>query len=165
MISHKFSFIKFFVLVSLTYVLLHIPIFFLYPNHNKAVRKNIDDEFFHNLSNNLSGDCLRITKKFVMECPFPTREIHLNGEHTIVEIKINNKCYAYDPSFKIFFNDKNVAELSYDVRRNYISEELNDYPYTDSFKKINYYHNTYFILLNKISPIYCEIIINFYNLI
>lgn len=141
---------------------IHLPLFFLYPNYNEPLRKNIEEEFFHDLASDLTGDCERISKNFQRECPFPTREVHLNSEHTIVEIKINKKWYAYDPSFKKFFNNKNVVQIAYDVNRNYIGSSLKGYPYAKSFKHFDYYHNLYFVILNKINPAYHKLLLNYY---
>ena len=144
------------------YFLVHLPLFYLYPNYGQPLNKNISLEYFYSMTDSLQGDCLRIARNFSRECPFPTREIHLNSEHTIVEILINNKWYAYDPSFKKFFNNKNVVQLSYDVRRGHIADYMKNYAYTESFKKVRYYHHIYFVLLSKLSPFYDLIILKFY---
>jgi hypothetical protein len=144
------------------YFILHLPLFFLYPNYKMPLRKNIDDAFFHTLAASLSGDCERVAKNFIRECPFPAREVHLNSEHTIVEIKINKKWYAYDPYYQRFFNNKNVVQIAYDVNRNYIGTSLDDYPYAHSFKNFDYYHNLYFVVLNKLSPRYHKVVLSYY---
>jgi hypothetical protein len=151
--------------VLILYFLGHLPLFFLYPNYDQPLRKNIDLDYFYAINDTLQGDCLRVARNFAKECPFPTREVHLNSEHTIVEILINEKWYAYDPSFSKFFNNKNAVQLSYDVRRGYIAEYMKDYPYTESFKKIRYYHHFYFVVLGKLSPFYDIIILNYYPII
>lgn len=146
------------------YALLHLPMFFLYPNYNTAVRMNITENYFHELADTLQGDCYRISNSFSRECPFPTREVHLSSEHTLVEIRINDKWYAYDPLFKRFFDKQNVAQISFDVNRNYKAPYLEGYKYKESFRKIYYYHNWYFILLKKINPWYNRILISIYDL-
>lgn len=159
-ISSKIRVIGTVVLVS--YFLGHLPLFFLCPNYDQDLNKNIDLEYFYSMTDTLQGDCLRISRNFAQECPFPRREIHLNSEHTIVEILINDKWYAYDPSFKNFFNDKNAVQLSYDLRRGHVADYLKDYAYADSFKKIRYYNHFYYVILDKISPFYDLIILNLY---
>jgi hypothetical protein len=153
------------VLSGLSYILLISPIFFLYPNFNIAVKKNIEREYFLKLSEPLTGDCLRISQNFAKECPFPTREVHLNSEHTIVEILINEKWYAYDPLYKKFFNDYNVVKVSFDVSRGYIPPYLKDYPYAHSFKNIKYFHNYYFVFLKHICPFYDEILRLYHSIV
>ena len=146
------------------YLLLLSPIFFMYPNHKERIKRNIDRSYFDSLSDTLLGDCYRITENFELECPFPTREVHLSGEHTIVEIKINNKWYAYDPLYKKFFNFNDVMKISFDVNRGYIAPYMQDYKYTYAFKEVRYYHNLYFILLKFICPFYDDLMRYYYSL-
>jgi hypothetical protein len=145
------------------YGLLISPIFFLYPNHNRPLDKNIEKKFFHEISDELKGDCYRICQNFSRECPFPNREIHLNSEHTIVEIFINEKWYAYDPLFKKFFNDNNVIQISFDVNRGYMPTYLENYEYASSFKEVKYYHSHYFVFLKYICPFYDELMRRYYS--
>ena len=151
-------------MICLLYAVLHFPLFFLYPNYNSPVKMNISEGFFHELSDSLNGDCYRISKNFERECPFPTREVHLNSEHTIVEIKINKKWYAYDPLFKTFFDNQNVTQISYDMSRSHTPNYLRNYMYKESFKNVYFYHHWYFILLKKISPWHNKLIRIYYDL-
>jgi hypothetical protein len=144
------------------YLLLISPVFFLYSNFNTPIKKNIEKEYFIAMSDTLRGDCYRISQNFARECPFPTREVHLNSEHTIVEILINEKWYAYDPLYKKFFNDNNVIKISFDVNRGYMPSYLKDYPYAHSFSDVKYYHSYYFLFLKYICPFYDEIARIFY---
>lgn len=157
---------KIFTILSLVftfYILLHIPLSFLYPNHNEPIRKNIEPEYFMELTYDLEGDCYRVSRSFIRECPFNVREVHLSSAHTIVEIQINGKWHAYDPLFKIFFNHQNAAQLSFDVRRGYIPEEMEDYPYIEEFKEIYYYHHWYFVMLKYLNPYYNRIVLKMYS--
>ena len=126
-------------------ILVHVPLFFLYPNYNIAIEKNISDDYFHELAIDLKGDCYRISNNFEKHCPFPTREIHLSSSHTIVEININNKWYAYDPMFQLFFDGQNAMQISFDINRGYIPDYLQNYKHTMAFKKVHFYHHWYFI--------------------
>lgn len=150
-------------LASLVYALLISPIFFLYPHFNDSIKKNIEKEFFNEISDNIKGDCYRICQSFDRECPFPTREVHLNSEHTIVEILINGKWYAYDPLYKKSFRDKNVIQISFDVKRGYMPTYLKGYAYANSFKEVKYYHSHYFVFLKYICPFYDELVRQYYS--
>jgi hypothetical protein len=157
-----------FIAIAITfglYSLLLLPVFFMYPNFNNPVKKNIPLEYFTDLSENLKGDCLRISQNFARECPFPTREVHLNSEHTIVEININDKWYAYDPLYKKFFNESNAIKISYDVNRGYTPSFLKDYEYAHAFKNVKYYHSYYFIFLKYICPFYDQIMRLYYSVV
>jgi hypothetical protein len=149
---------------AIIYILLLSPIFFMYPNQKERVKRNIDRDYFDTLSDTLTGDCYRISQNFALECPFPTRAVHLSGDHTIVEIKINNKWYAYDPLYQKFFNFNDAIKISFDVNRGYIAPYLENYHYTYAFKDVKYYHNYYFIFLKFICPFYDDIMRVYYNL-
>lgn len=140
------------------YIGMLIPLFFMYPKNNIPNRINFKLEYFDSLANQLDGDCYRISRTFIKECPFPARRIHLNSEHTIVEIQMNGKWYAYDPLYKRFFDRHNAIQVSFDVSRGYVPDYLEDYPFVDSFKKIRYYHNLYYIILNYTHPYYDSIL-------
>ncbi len=142
---------------AFTYLLLISPIFFMYPNYNTSIKRNISKEFFYDLSNYNGGDCYRISQNFMKDCPFPTREVHLNSEHTIVEILINERWYAYDPMLKRFFDNQNVLKVSMDVNRGYIPAYMEDYEYANSFKEIKFYHSYYFVFIKYICPFYDHI--------
>ena len=147
------------------YVLMLTPVFFLYPNYNLAVKENFDPKWLTNISAKLEGDCFRKTRNFIKECPFPCREVHLNSEHTMVEISINRKWIAYDPEFNMYFNDENVVQLSDDVNRGYIPPCLTNYPFKYSLKKFRYYHNFYFAILNITHPFYYKLLRTYYTVI
>lgn len=147
------------------YVGVLIPLFFMYPKNNLPNRINFNLEYFDSLANQLDGDCYRISRSFIKECPFPARRVHLNSEHTIVEIQLNGKWYAYDPLYKKFFNRQNAIQLSFDVSRGYIPDYLEDYPYVDAFKKVRYYHNFYFMILNYTHPFYDRILRVYYGVV
>jgi len=151
-------------IVILIYLLLLTPIFFMYPNQKESVKRNISRGYFDMLSDTLKGDCYRISQDFAVECPFPTREVHLSGVHTIVEININNKWYAYDPLYQKFFNYNDAIRISFDVNRGYIPPYLENYKYTYAFKDVKYYHNFYFIFLKFICPFYDDIMRIYYGL-
>ncbi|MCX6230284.1 MAG: hypothetical protein NTZ33_01955 [Bacteroidetes bacterium] len=144
------------------YLLMLIPVFFLYPNYNQPIKENFDPLWLTNISSKLEGDCYRKTRNFIRECPFPCREIHLNSEHTLVEIEINNKWIAYDPCFNLLFNGQNIVQLSADVNRGYTPPYLITYPYKNALKKFRYYHNFYFALLNVTHPFYYKILRTYY---
>ena len=144
------------------YLLMLIPIFFLYPNYNKPIKENFDPLWLTKISSKLDGDCYRKTRNFIRECPFSCREVHLNSEHTLVEIEINSKWIAYDPCFDLLFNDQNIVQLSADINRGYTQPCLINYPYKNALKKFRYYHNFYFALLNITHPYYYKIIRTYY---
>ncbi|MEI6821769.1 MAG: hypothetical protein WCL51_07515 [Bacteroidota bacterium] len=153
------------IIVFSIYVLMLLPLFFLYPNYNQPIKENFDPKWLINISNNIQGDCFRKARNFIKECPFPCREVHLNSEHTIVEIMINQKWIAFDPVYNLYFDDENVVQISSDINRGYTPPYLAKYPYKDSFKKFRYYHNTYFAILNKTHPYYYKILRLFYTVI
>lgn len=143
---------------AMAYILLISPIFFMYPRHNeKEVLPPTIEEYFLTLSDSLTGDCYRMSQRFIIESVLPSREIHLNSEHTIVEVNIKGKWFAYDPLYKIFFNNKSALQVSIDVNRGYIPDYMEDYPYTQSFRNIKYYHSRYFVFLKFICPFYDSI--------
>jgi len=146
------------------YIIMLIPIFYLYPQYNKPIKLNFKKEWFTEISSELKGDCFRRVQDFRRKCPFPTREIHLNSKHTLVEVKINRKWIAYDPSFDMFFNNLNVVQVSFDVNRGFYMDELQNYKYKDEFKKFYFYHNFYFILLKYTHPYYYKIERLFYGI-
>lgn len=150
--------------ICLIYLLMLIPVFFLYPNYNSSIKLNYDKKWFTDIAVQLKGDCFRKAQDFKRKCPFPTREIHLNSEHTIVEILINNMWIAYDPCMDKFFDNYNVIQISFDVNRNFFMESLKNYPYQKSFKHIHFYHNYYFILLNYTHPFYDQLIRLYYGI-
>jgi hypothetical protein len=145
------------------YFLMLIPIFYLYPQYNKPVKLNYKKEWFTEISSELKGDCFRKVQDFRRRCPFPTREVHLSSKHTLVEIKINRKWIAYDPSVDLFFSNLNAAQISFDVNRGFYMDELENYSYKDDFKRIYFYHNYYFILLKHTHPYYDKIIRLYYG--
>jgi hypothetical protein len=147
------------------YLLGLTPLLFLYPNHGDPVKRNISRTYFHNLAEDLDGDCYRVSKVFIKECPFPAREIHLDGQHTIVEIQINGVWMAYDPQLQIFFDEQNVAQLMFDLKRGHVHPKLENHPHQEAFLKPYYYHNAFFIGLKKIYPYYPSIVGLYYNLI
>ncbi|MFZ4398416.1 MAG: hypothetical protein ACOYO1_00160 [Bacteroidales bacterium] len=147
------------------YLLMLVPLLFLYPNNNNQVELNYKREWFTDISKKLKGDCFRKAQDFKRECPFPTREIHLNKEHTIVEIRINKKWIAYDPCFDLFFDNYNVVQISFDVKREFFDDSIKNYPYKDSFKSFHYYHNFYFILINYTHPYYDHLLRLYYGII
>jgi hypothetical protein len=151
-----------FSLTLFCYALLISPIFFIYSNFNKSIKRNISEEYFYGITTTGGGDCYRIAQNFMKDCPFPTREIHLNSEHTIVEIFINEKWYAYDPMFKKFFNNYSVLKISMDVNRGYIPDYMENYEYASSFKEMKFYHSFYFVFLKYICPFYDDIMRVFY---
>lgn len=141
-----------------------LPLLFIYPNFNKPVRFFYDKQWFSEIAKNLKGDCFRKAQDFKRRCPFPAREVHLNGVHTILEIKINNKWIAYDPSYDTFFENYNVTQISFDVKRNYIMDSMSEYPYKYSFSHFHFYHNFYFLILNYTHPYYDRILRMFYGI-
>jgi hypothetical protein len=149
--------------IGIFYLLLISPIFFLYPNYSLDIKKNIEDKYFENLSKSLTGDCLRKTQEFMKVCPFPTREIHLSSNHTICEILINEKWYAYETTQNFFFNDLNIMQISYDFKRGQVPNLLKDYTYLESLKNVKYYHNNYFVFLKFICPFYDSIVMKYYS--
>lgn len=149
--------------VLLAYIFMLLPIFYLYPQYNKPVKLNYYKEWFTEIANDLKGDCFRKVQDFRRRCPFPTREIHLSSKHTVVEININRKWIAYDPSFDMFFSNLNVIQISFDVNRGFYMDELENYSYKDDFKRIYFYHNYYFILLKHTHPYYDKIIRLYYG--
>jgi hypothetical protein len=157
---------KFLILLAiagLVYLVMLVPLFFIYPKNYIANRINFNIEYFDSLASNLDGDCYRMAREFIKECPFPARRVHLNSEHTIVEIWMNGKWYAYDPLYKIFFNRQSAVQISFDITRGYVPQYLEDYPYVNAFKKLRYYHNWYFIILNYTHPFYDKILRLYYG--
>lgn len=144
------------------YLLMILPIFFMYPNYNTAIKRNISMEYFYELTDTSGGDCYRVAQNFMKDCPFPTREVHLSSEHTIVEILINERWYAYDPLKMRFFSNHNVLKVSLDVSRGYIPDYMEDYEYANSFKEVKYYHSFYFVFLKYICPFYDKIMKLYY---
>jgi len=147
------------------YFLMLIPVFFMYPKYNQPIELNFQKEWFTEFSKHLKGDCFRKAQDFIRENPFPSREVHLNSIHTIVEININGKWIAYDPCLDLFFDNQNVAQISFDVKRGYIMESMKNYPYKDAFVDFHYYHNFYFIILNYTHPYYNGLIRLYYGII
>jgi len=159
----KFKYIKWGIIIAVClYLIMLAPIFILYPNFNKPIKENFDPLWLTNISAKLKGDCFRRTRNFIKECPFPSREVHLNSEHTLVEIEINGKWIAYDPCFDLLFNDQNIVQLSEDVNRGYIPTYLLNYPYRNALKKFRYYHNFYFVILNITHPFYDKLMRTYY---
>lgn len=150
--------------IIIIYLLMLTPIFFVYPNYNKSIKLNYDKKWFTDISIQLKGDCFRKTQDFRRKCPFPTREIHLNSQHTLVEILINKKWIAYDPCFDKFFDNYNVTQISFDINRNYTMESLKNYPYKDSFYHFHFYNNYYFIILNYTHPYYDKLVRLYYGI-
>lgn len=165
-IKHRyFKRIKYSLIALLSlYLLLISPIFFMYPNHDNRIRKNITKDYFDSIAVKLEGDCYRVSHNFALECPFPTREVHLASEHTIVEILINDKWYAYDPLFQIMF-ENSVVKTAFDVNRGYIPEYLEDYEYILSFREFKFYHSYYFVFLKYICPFYDRIMMRYYSIV
>ena len=135
----------------------------MYPRHNEkeSIHPTIE-EYFLELSDSLSGDCYRRSQRFIIESVLPSREIHLNSEHTIVEVNIKGKWFAYDPLFKKFFNGKSALQVSIDINRGYVPIYMEDYIFTDSFKNIKYYHSRYFVMLKFLCPFYDDIMRKYY---
>jgi hypothetical protein len=150
---------------GLIYLMGLLPLFFLYPNHGEPVKRNISRTYFHDLAEDLDGDCYRIAKTFIQECPFPAREIHLDGQHTIVEIQINGVWMAYDPQLQIFFDEQNVAQIAFDLRRGHVPPKLQNHPHRDAFEKPYYYHSAFFIGIRKVYPYYPKLVALYYNLV
>jgi len=151
-------------ILTIVYFLMLLPVFYLYPQYNKPVKLNYKKEWFSEISSQLKGDCFRKVQDFRRKCPFPTREIHLNGKHTLVEVKINAKWIAYDPSFDLFFGNLNVVQISFDVSRGFYIDELKNYMYKDDFKDFYFYNNFYLILLKYTHPYYNKIAKLFYGI-
>jgi hypothetical protein len=152
------------ILLILIYILMLVPIFFLYPNYNNSIKLNFEKKWFTDISKTLSGDCFRKVQDFRRKCPFPTREIHLNSEHTIVEVKINSIWIAYDPSYDLFFNNYNVTQISFDVNRKFLIDVLKKYPYKNSYHHYHFYNNMYFLMLNYTHPYYDYILRMYYGI-
>lgn len=140
--------------IVILYLLMPVPLFFLYPKFNEPTKLNFDSTWISNISHDISGDCYRKVQNFIRECPFPTREIHLNSEHTLCEIKIQGKWILYDPTYQMFFDNQNIVQVSFDVKRKYIPDYLKNYPFLDSLSDFHYYHKFYYILLNYTHPYY-----------
>jgi hypothetical protein len=153
-------------LAVVIYLLLISPIFFVYPKYDESqpIHHELED-YFNDLSDSLTGDCYRKSQKFIIENVLPTREVHLNSEHTIVEINIKGKWIAYDPLYKMFFGNKNAIQVSFDITRGYIPEYMKNYPFVNSFKNIKYYHSKYYVFLKYICPFYDAIMRRYYSVL
>lgn len=145
------------------YFLMLLPVFFMYPRHRENIELTIEPEYFYQVSDTLKGDCFRQVRKFIKYCAFPTREVHLNSNHTIVEILINGKWVAFDPLYKTFFNFSDTRRLSFDVNRNYTPHSLIGYKYRKDFADFKFYHHWYFIILNYTHPYYDNVMRLYYT--